>query len=62
MVLHENKVHKDNKLLTVGIWTIHFGYDNEMYFSHDRMKNAMELADADVWGIFFFFFLKIFPK
>ncbi|KCV69857.1 hypothetical protein H696_03329 [Fonticula alba] len=37
--------------LTVGIWTIHFGYDNEMWLSHERMARLIEDMDIDVIGL-----------
>jgi len=41
----------DDNVLTVGIWTIHFGLDNNMYLSDDAMSNLTRKMDLDVLGL-----------
>lgn len=43
--------HKDKKIMTVGIWTVHFGLDSDQYFSHDRMNRLITKLDLDVVGL-----------
>ncbi|GES58313.1 calcofluor white hypersensitive protein precursor [Aspergillus terreus] len=43
--------HKDEKLATMGIWTVHFGLDNDMWASERRMKNVIEELELDVIGL-----------
>ncbi|CRG85633.1 Protein cwh43 [Talaromyces islandicus] len=43
--------HKDDKLVTAGIWTVHFGLDNDMWSSEQRMINLMREAELDVVGL-----------
>ena len=40
-----------SKTFTAGIWCIHFGLDNDMWSSHDRMKNLIEDAQLDIVGL-----------
>lgn len=42
--------HPEEKLLTAGIWTIHFGLDNDMWASEGRMRDLLEDAELDVVG------------
>ena len=42
---------RDPNVLTVGIWTIHFGLDNDGYLSHHNMTNLIEKMDLDVVGL-----------
>jgi len=43
--------HKDEKLLTAGIWTIHFSLDNDMWSSERRMRDAIKELEIDVMGL-----------
>ena len=43
--------HKDQKLLTAGIWTIHFSLDNDMWTSEYRMAAAIRELEMDVVGL-----------
>lgn len=42
--------HKDDKVVTAGIWTVHFGLDNDMWSSEQRMRNVIEELEIDVIG------------
>jgi hypothetical protein len=43
--------HKDEKILTAGIWTIHFSLDNDMWSSEYRMRDVMKELEIDVIGL-----------
>ncbi|KAI1608642.1 Frag1/DRAM/Sfk1 family-domain-containing protein [Exophiala viscosa] len=43
--------HKDDKLITAGIWTIHFSLDNDMWSSERRMAAAIKELELDVVGL-----------
>ena len=43
--------HKDEKLLTAGIWTIHFSLDNDMWSSEYRMRDVIKELEIDVIGL-----------
>jgi endonuclease/exonuclease/phosphatase family metal-dependent hydrolase len=43
--------HKDEKLVTAGIWTIHFSLDNDMWSSERRMRDAIKELELDVVGL-----------
>ncbi|TVY71446.1 Protein cwh43 [Lachnellula suecica] len=43
--------HKDDKILTAGIWTIHFSLDNEGYSSEYRMRDLIKEMEIDVIGL-----------
>jgi hypothetical protein len=43
--------HKDEKVLTAGIWTIHFSLDNDMWSSERRMRDAIKELEIDVIGL-----------
>lgn len=43
--------HPEVKLFTAGIWTVHFGIDNEMWASEIRMRDAIRDLELDVVGI-----------
>lgn len=43
--------HPDSKLITAGIWTIHFGLDNDLWASEDRMINLIKDMELDVVGL-----------
>ncbi|KAH7028872.1 Frag1/DRAM/Sfk1 family-domain-containing protein [Microdochium trichocladiopsis] len=42
--------HPESKLITAGIWTIHFSLDNEMYSSEYRMRDLIKELELDVVG------------
>ncbi|ANB13481.1 Cwh43p [Sugiyamaella lignohabitans] len=42
--------HPESKLMTAGIWTIHFGLDNDMWASEGRMRDVIEELEIDVIG------------
>ena len=44
-------VVKDPNVLTVGIWTVHFGLDNHGFLSHRNMTNLITKLDLDVVGL-----------
>jgi hypothetical protein len=43
--------HKDDKILTAGIWTIHFSLDNDMWSSEYRMRDVIKELEIDVIGL-----------
>ncbi|KAG0203146.1 hypothetical protein BGX28_004494 [Mortierella sp. GBA30] len=43
--------HPEHKLITAGIWTIHFAIDNDMYNSEIRMRDAIRDLELDVIGL-----------
>lgn len=43
--------HKDDKILTAGVWTIHFSIDNEGYSSEYRMRDLIKELEIDVIGL-----------
>ncbi|KAF7196194.1 Protein CWH43 [Pseudocercospora fuligena] len=43
--------HKDSKLITAGIWTIHFSIDNDMWSSERRMEALIRETELDVVGL-----------
>jgi fluoride ion exporter CrcB/FEX len=43
--------HKDEKLITAGIWTIHFSIDNDMWSSERRVRDAIKELELDVVGL-----------
>ena len=43
--------HPDSNLITAGIWTIHFGLDNDMWASEDRMSSLIRDMELDVVGL-----------
>ena len=43
--------HPEAKLFTAGIWTVHFGIDNEMWASELRMRDALRDVELDVVGM-----------
>lgn len=43
--------HKDSKLITAGIWTIHFSIDNDMWSSERRMESLIRETELDVVGL-----------
>lgn len=43
--------HPDSKSITAGIWTIHFGIDNDMWSSERRMAALIKEAELDLIGL-----------
>ena len=43
--------HKDEKVITTGIWTIHFSFDNDMWSSEHRMRDVIKELELDVVGL-----------
>ncbi|CDK26432.1 unnamed protein product [Kuraishia capsulata CBS 1993] len=43
--------HPEEKLMTCGIWTIHFGLDNDMWASEHRMRDLIKDLELDVVGL-----------
>jgi hypothetical protein len=43
--------HPENKLITAGIWTIHFSLDNDMWSSEHRMRDIIKELELDVVGL-----------
>jgi endonuclease/exonuclease/phosphatase family metal-dependent hydrolase len=43
--------HQDEKLITAGIWTIHFSLDNDMWSSERRMRDLIKELEVDVIGL-----------
>lgn len=43
--------HKDEKLITAGIWTIHFSLDNDMWSSERRIRDLIKDLEVDVVGL-----------
>lgn len=42
--------HPKAKVMTAGIWTVHFGLDNDMWASETRMRDVIEELEIDVIG------------
>ncbi|KAK9763734.1 Protein cwh43 [Basidiobolus ranarum] len=43
--------HPEDKIMTAGIWTIHFALDNDMWASETRMRDAIRELELDVIGL-----------
>ena len=43
--------HKEEKLLTAGVWTIHFSLDNDMWSSERRIRDVIKELEIDVIGL-----------
>ncbi|KAL2016410.1 hypothetical protein VTK56DRAFT_3795 [Thermocarpiscus australiensis] len=43
--------HAKDRLLTAGIWTIHFSLDNDMWSSEHRMRDLIKEMEVDVIGL-----------
>lgn len=43
--------HPEEKLFTAGIWTVHFGLDNDMWASETRMRHIIQDLELDVIGL-----------
>ncbi|CAN6638693.1 protein Cwh43p [Trichomonascus vanleenenianus] len=42
--------HPEDKVMTAGIWTVHFGLDNDMWASETRMRDVIHELEIDVIG------------
>ncbi|KAI9809632.1 MAG: hypothetical protein M1825_000064 [Sarcosagium campestre] len=43
--------HAEEKLVTAGIWTVHFSLDNDMWSSERRMRDVIKELEIDVIGL-----------
>lgn len=43
--------HKEEKVITAGIWTVHFSLDNDMWSSEYRMRDAIKELELDIVGL-----------
>ncbi|KAL9099254.1 MAG: hypothetical protein Q9163_005219 [Psora crenata] len=43
--------HRDEKVITAGIWTVHFSLDNNMWSSERRMRDLIKELEVDVIGL-----------
>ncbi len=43
--------HPEDRVMTAGIWTIHFGLDNDMWSSEYRMRDLIKEMEIDVIGL-----------
>ncbi|OAA65382.1 Frag1/DRAM/Sfk1 [Niveomyces insectorum RCEF 264] len=43
--------HPEDRVVTAGIWTIHFSLDNDMWSSERRMRDLIKEAELDVVGL-----------
>lgn len=43
--------HKDEKVITAGVWTIHFSLDNDMWSSEHRIRDVLKELELDVVGL-----------
>lgn len=43
--------HKDDKVITAGIWTIHFSLDNDMWSAERRIRDLIREVEIDVIGL-----------
>ena len=43
--------HKDDNVITAGIWTVHFSLDNDMWSSERRMRDLVKELELDVVGL-----------
>ncbi|QEU58704.1 Cwh43 [Kluyveromyces lactis] len=43
--------HPEANLITAGIWTIHFGFDNDLWASEDRMTHLIKDMQLDIVGL-----------
>lgn len=43
--------HPDDKVITAGIWTVHFSLDNDMWSSERRMRDLIKEVEIDVIGL-----------
>ncbi|GAW17740.1 hypothetical protein ANO14919_072060 [Xylariales sp. No.14919] len=43
--------HEESRVMTAGIWTIHFSLDNDMWSSEYRMRDLIKELEIDVIGL-----------
>lgn len=43
--------HEDSRVITAGIWTIHFSLDNDMWSSEYRIRDLIKELELDVVGL-----------
>ena len=43
--------HPDDKVVTAGIWTVHFSLDNDMWSSERRIRDLIKELEMDVIGL-----------
>ena len=43
--------HKDERVITAGVWTIHFSLDNDMWSSERRIRDLVKELEVDVIGL-----------
>ncbi|KAH6891312.1 Frag1/DRAM/Sfk1 family-domain-containing protein [Thelonectria olida] len=43
--------HPEDRILTAGIWTVHFSLDNDMWSSEYRMRDLIKELELDVVGL-----------
>ena len=43
--------HKEDNVITTGIWTVHFSLDNDMWSSERRMRDLIKELEIDVIGL-----------
>lgn len=43
--------HPEDRILTAGIWTVHFSLDNDMWSSEYRMRDLIKEMELDVVGL-----------
>ncbi|KAF8475983.1 calcofluor white hypersensitive protein [Kalaharituber pfeilii] len=43
--------NKEHKVVTAGIWTVHFGIDNNMWSSERRMRDLFKEMEVDIVGL-----------
>lgn len=43
--------HEKDRLITAGIWTVHFSLDNDMWSSERRMRDVIKELEIDVIGL-----------
>ena len=43
--------HKEDKVVTAGIWTVHFSLDNDMWSSERRIRDLIKELEIDVIGL-----------
>ncbi|KAG8529176.1 uncharacterized protein KY384_005811 [Bacidia gigantensis] len=43
--------HKEDKVITAGIWTVHFSLDNDMWSSERRIRDLIKELEIDVIGL-----------
>ena len=43
--------HEDDRVITAGVWTIHFSLDNDMWSSERRIRDLLKELEVDVIGL-----------